>query len=114
MLNTFAACSIPFNQLVGPFRTASSVPLTVNEPNYADRVWSIQTIQALTDKEMARAYINKHWVFLYGEVEASDIPFIAELVKEEILSTRIRDAIYTSLENMIPKFGNEEANSSHN
>ena len=87
------------------------LPLTVEDANHADRVWSIQAILALADKEFARIHIKKCWAFVDDEAQVSDIPFIAELAKEEILSTEIRDAIYVSLENMIPKFGNGDVHS---
>ncbi len=86
-------------------------PLTVEEANYADRLWSIREILALADKEIARIHIKKSWVFVDEEVPISDLSSIVELIKEEILSTEIRDAIYVSLESMIPKFGNEDVKS---
>jgi len=85
----------------------ASVPLTIEDANYADRVWSIRAILRLADNEIARTYIKKYWVFVDDEVPVSDISFVAELIKEEVLSIEIRDAIFNSLENMIPKFGKE-------
>ncbi len=88
---------------------AATVPLTQWKANYPDRVQAVQIVLILLQEKAARRYLAKHWEPVHEDdprrgADISDIQCIAELAKQEILPTSIRDQMYEILNEYITQF----------
>jgi hypothetical protein len=88
---------------------AATIPLTIRKVNYADRVQAVRMVLVLLPKEKTRRYFEEHWFPMYDEEsggveEVSDIPYIAELVSQEVLPIHVRADMYQILRGMVSQF----------
>jgi hypothetical protein len=77
-----------------------AIPLTASKANYADKAHSVRMILAMMSEEAAKKYLEEHWRTVehsYHEQDSSDIFYIIELARREILPTGIRDGLYKLL-----------------
>jgi hypothetical protein len=87
----------------------ASIPLSETVKNYQNKDHAIKLILGMVDGKAAKHYIEEKWqpIVKRGSIpsaEISDIPFIIEIAKEEMLPTKIKDEMYQILNNMVPKF----------
>ncbi len=86
----------------------ATIPLTVLSGNYQDRLQSVRMVLAMLQEKEAKRYFEKQWEsvsqYMRIKVNPSDIPYIAELARQEILPTRVRDEMYRALRGIIPQF----------
>ena len=82
----------------------------VENANYLDRLNGVQMVNHLLQGEPATQYLKQHWQWqpYVSEANVSDIPFIVELIRLEILPTEIRDKMYKILLETVPQFENLE------
>jgi hypothetical protein len=87
---------------------AATAPLTIADPNYADRAQAVQKVLTLIQGEEAKQHFARYWHAVSAgsskSQESSDIPYIAQFAREELLLTGIRDEMYLILHAMIPQF----------
>jgi uncharacterized protein YerC/energy-coupling factor transporter ATP-binding protein EcfA2 len=85
----------------------ATVPLTVKEANYPDRVQSVEMVFALLPEGAAKHYLAEQWRAIdtrSSKAEVVDIPYIVKLVRQEMLPEKIRDEVYMMLYDMVPQF----------
>ena len=84
----------------------AAVPLTTREVNYRDRVKAVKMILSIAQRDATKHYIEEHWepMDIENESDTSDIPFIAELVKQEMLPIQAREEMYKILRKLLPRF----------
>ena len=88
-----------------------AIPITTFNTAYADKAYAIQMILSILQGEAARQYLEEHWqmednsyYYDQGEVETSDVPFIIELLKQELLPSKVRDCLYRTLRRIFPLY----------
>jgi hypothetical protein len=85
----------------------ATLPISVSNNDYQDRVQAVQVIQNLLQPEVAKYHIEKHWQSTdtrNQQIDLSNIPSLAELSKQELLPTYVRDEMYQILRQMVPQF----------
>lgn len=83
---------------------AQAILLVLPFSNYADKASAIQAIAALLPQDEAKCCIAAYWRSAQGSLEEGEIPFIVELVQQELLPTEIRDELYQLLFSLVPRF----------
>ena len=91
---------------------ATTFLLSEMNATYAGRAQAVRVVVALVQGVKVRQYFNANWQPMSSrsnEANMSDIPFLVELVKQELLPTEVRDEMYRMLRLLIPQFGNVDA-----
>jgi hypothetical protein len=88
------------------------IPLTTKVPNFADLSHSVEMILSIIQGETAKEYFKKHFQMMTGrfyidayyEVDASDVPYLIELARQEMLPIEIRNAMFRLLRRVFPLY----------
>ena len=74
------------------------------QANYSDMVQAVQIILGIVEGEEAKQYLAKYWRGL-DTADRSDLPYLAELARQELLPTNARENMFHLLSKMVPQFG---------
>jgi energy-coupling factor transporter ATP-binding protein EcfA2 len=86
---------------------ASAVLLSAANTTYSDRLEAVRTVLTLDRGERAEVYLKEYWQPIDNrshKANVSDIPFLIELVHQELLPTEARDEVYRTLRQLVPQF----------
>jgi TIR domain/NACHT domain len=75
--------------------------LTVRTSFYEEKVWAAHMLLVLNQKGVVQRYLNEKWNELNHANGTTDMPFIAELAKQDIIPLWIRNSMYQQLHNFL-------------
>ena len=82
-----------------------TIPLAQWSASYLDKALSVRSLFTLLPVEEVENYLVKHWeTKLLMDVQPVEIPYIADIVKQEILPSLVRNSLYSILSRSVPQF----------
>ena len=84
----------------------ATVPITCHgHVSYQDGAQSVRMVRDMLLGEEARHYLEERWrSVMFDKPETADIPYLVELIKQELLPTEARNEMYSWLRQMVPLF----------
>jgi hypothetical protein len=85
------------------------IPIAERTANFQDKFQAVRILSTLLSAEEKEDYLAEKWTVgssLRGSfvIQPEDIPYLAKLVEQEVLPTRVRDSIYYLLNDSVPQF----------
>jgi NACHT domain len=83
---------------------ALAVLILASWVSYIDKAQAVEIIYNQLPKEEAKLFLAEYWQSSYVSAELSTIPYIVELVKQELLPSEVRDNLYQLVSQMVLEF----------